>query len=67
MSYYCDTYDENSLHLFYESDFTNQVEAINFIRKETLTQVFSCEYLKEYLFYRTTAVAASVNRHFHEN
>ena len=44
MSYYCDTYHETPLHLFYESDSTNQAENCNFIKKETLVQVFSCEF-----------------------
>ena len=37
-------------------------EAYNFIKKETLTQVFSCEFFeifKNTFFYRTPSVAAS--------
>ena len=39
-----------------------QAEACNFIKKETLTQVFSCEFYeisKSTFSYRTTPVAAS--------
>ena len=40
--------------------------ACNFIKKETLAQVFSCEFWeisKNAFFYRTPLVAASVQRH----
>ena len=45
-----------------ESLFWNKVAACNFIKKETLTQVFSCEFCqisKNTYFYRTPPVAAS--------
>ena len=38
-------------------------EAYNFIRKETLAQVFSCEFLRNFyetFFHRTSPVATSV-------
>ena len=38
-------------------------ESLNFVKKETLTQMFSCEFCetfkKSFLFCRTTLVAAS--------
>ena len=49
-----------------QSLFFNKVagSACNFMKKETLAQVFSCEFSeisKNTFFYRTTLVAASVN------
>ena len=49
----------------YQSLFFNKVAglACNFIKKETLTQVFSCEFCetsKNTFYYRTPPVAASV-------
>ena len=43
----------------------SEAEACNFIKKETLTQVFSCDFCeiaKNTFSYRTTPVAASVMR-----
>ena len=44
-----------------------QTEACNFIKKETLTQVFSCKFYeisKNNFSYRTFLVAATVNKIF---
>ena len=44
-----------------------QTEACNFIKKETMTQVFSCEFYKIYkntFSYRIFPVAVSVNKIF---
>ena len=46
-----------------QSLFFNNVAACNFIKKETLTQVFSCEFYeisKNTFFHTTRPVAASV-------
>ena len=45
------------------NSFQNRRQACNFIKKETLAQVFSCEFceiFKNTYFYRTPLVAASV-------
>ena len=47
---------------------TLQTKVYNFIKKETLTQVFSCEFCKiskNIFSYRTFPVATSVNKIFH--
>ena len=49
------------------SFFQSQAEACNFIKKETLAQVLSCEFCKiskNTFSYRTPPVAASVNKMF---
>ena len=51
-------YDKNSRQTLAN----HRTEAWNFIKKETLAQVFSCEFCKIYkntFYYRTPAVAAS--------
>ena len=51
-------YDKNSRQTLAN----HKPEACNFIKKETLAQVFSCEFCKIYkstFYYRTTLVAAS--------
>ena len=48
-----------------QSLFFNKVETCNFIKKETLVQVFCCEFCeisKNTFSYRTTLVAASAGR-----
>ena len=50
---------------FARGSFLIKLEAYNFIKKETLTQVFSCEFYdisKNTCSYRTPPVAASGNR-----
>ena len=51
-------YDKNSRQTLAN----HKPEACNFIKKETLAQVFSCEFCEIYkstFYYRTTLVAAS--------
>ena len=55
----CSTYRSSRPEVFCKEVFLEQ----NFIKKETLTQAFSCEFCeisKNAFFYRTTSVAASV-------
>ena len=54
--------------LFFNKFASLRPKACNFIKKETLAQVFSCEFYeisKNTFSYRTPLVAASVNRNQH--
>ena len=48
-------------------NFSNRPQACNFIKKDSLAQVFSCQFFeisKNTFFYRIPPVAASVTGHF---